>query len=314
MADLHIRTLGDAEVRPVLAIWNRVQRRDPITEMRFVQLVLADPDYWPGADSGFFVAVAGGAPVGFCRAIIRRGPNDRLGLEPDLGWISLLAVDEGHQRSGVGSALVRAALDYFARHGRKQVWVCGTPTSAPGSFVPGVDEEAYPGALRLFAKFGFVVDQPGYSMAREIVDFDVDAFRRDAWAAGPEIEVTTLTPDRIHAFFSFVADALPGAWNVAARAKVRTGALHEMLVASCRGEVVGYCQWTGEHFGPFGVVPQARNQRVGAKLFTEAVQRIREADGRTVWFNWADGNAARFYRRFGLHETRRFSVLRKDLK
>ena len=55
------------------------------------------------------------------------------------------------------------------------------------------------------------------------------------------------------------------------------------------------------------------NQRVGAKLFTEALRHIRQAGGRRVWFNWADGRAKRFYERFDLKVTRRFVVLRKDL-
>ena len=85
------------------------------------------------------------------------------------------------------------------------------------------------------------------------------------------------------------------------------------LIAILEGKIVGYCQWEGEHFGPFGVAEAARNKKVGAKLFTEAVKRIRQADGRTVWFNWADEDAARFYKRFGLGVTRSFAIMRKDL-
>jgi ribosomal protein S18 acetylase RimI-like enzyme len=94
---------------------------------------------------------------------------------------------------------------------------------------------------------------------------------------------------------------------------VQRGALEEVLVAVLDGEVVGYCQWTGEHFGPFGVAPQVRNRRIGAKLFVEALRRIRAAGGGTVWFNWADRDARRFYERFGLQVNRRFAVLRKNL-
>jgi mycothiol synthase len=97
------------------------------------------------------------------------------------------------------------------------------------------------------------------------------------------------------------------------RIKVNSGTLDEILIALLNGKIIGYCQWEGEHFGPFGVSEKARNKRVGAKLFTEAVRRIRQAEGRTVWFNWADENAARFYGRHGLKETRKFAILRKDL-
>ena len=310
MSRFGIRTLCGDDLSAIIDVWNRALVRNSTSAERFVGMVFADPDYWPGADSGFFVAADADKIVGFLRATIRRVPNDRLGLEPEDGWIPYLAVDPGYQHGGIGTALVRAALEYFARHGRRRIWVCGTTTSAPGSIFPGVDVDAYPHALPLFQKHSFVVDQQAFSMAREVVDFDVPAFERWAWETGPQVRVESLTPARVQDLFVFLAESLPGSWNIAARAKLQSGALHEMLIALLDGRVVGYCQWTGEHFGPFGVAPGLRNQRIGAKLFTEAVRRIRAADGRTVWFNWADENAKRFYDRFGLNVTRRFAVLR----
>jgi hypothetical protein len=35
-----------------------------------------------------------------------------------------------------------------------------------------------------------------------------------------------------------------------------------------------------------------------------AVRRIKLADGRSVWFNWADPEAQKFYTKFGMHATR----------
>ena len=309
MSDAGIRTLHGKDLAAVVRIWNRALIRNPLTVDRFVSLVLGDADYWPGDDSGFFVATRGDAVVGFLRAIIRRVPNDRLGLEPEDGWIPYLAVDPAQQRTGLGSALLRAAQAYFDRHGRRRVWVCGTTTSAPGSIVPGVDVDTQAPALALFEKHGFAIAQQAFSMSREVVDVDVAAFERWAWETGPDVRIEALTPGRVQDLFTFLAASLPGSWNLAARGKLQSGAWHEMLLALAGDVVVGYCQWTGEHFGPFGVAPGSRHQRIGAKLFTEAVRRIRAADGRTVWFNWADESAERFYDRFGLHVTRRFAVL-----
>jgi len=310
---IEIRTLRGCDLNSIVGIWNRALPRDPITTGRFVSNVLGDPDYQPGEDSGFFVAERYGLPVGFIRAVVRRMGNHRLGLEPELGWIPVVAVDPDHQRAGVGTALLQAALDYFRRHGRRRIWVCGNSGSAPGYTFPGVDMEAYPGGLALFRRAGFVVDRESEAMSREVVRFDVQACRREAWSVGEDVTVETLTPARVQDFIAFLADAFPGDWNTAARAKIRSGLLHEVLIAIADGQVVGYCQWEGEHFGPFGVRAECRSRRVGAKLFVEAVQRIREADGRTVWFNWAETDAARFYRRFGLEATRRFAILVKDL-
>jgi len=93
MSISEIRTLAGSDVKNVLAIWNGALKRDPMTEGRFVAGILADPDYWAGEDSGFFVAAKDGRPVGFLRAIIRRLPNDRMGLEPEVGWIPIVAVN-----------------------------------------------------------------------------------------------------------------------------------------------------------------------------------------------------------------------------
>ncbi|UCG16268.1 MAG: GNAT family N-acetyltransferase [Phycisphaerales bacterium] len=313
MPDLHIRTFSGTDLPPVVALWNRALTRDPINTGRFVAWLFGDPDYRPEADSGFFVAVGGGELLGFLRAIVRHWPNDRLGLEPDDGWIAVMAVDPAHQKARIGTALLDAGLAYLRNAGRRRVWVCGNTGSAPGYIFPGVDKDAYPGAMALLKKSGFVVDHEPVAMAREVVDFDVNEFRRRAWATGADVEVSALTPDRVQDFLVFMADAFPGDWNIAARAKIKGGPLDEVLIATLAGRIVGYCQWEGEHFGPFGVAAEARNRRIGAKLFTEAVRRIREADGRTVWFNWADEDAARFYRSFGLHDTRRFAIMRKDL-
>jgi ribosomal protein S18 acetylase RimI-like enzyme len=221
----------------------------------------------------------------------------------------MLAVDPAFRRQGVGRALLDTVLAYFQDRDRRRVWVCGTPPSCPGSVVPGVDVDAWPAGLRLFERAGFVHDQYGYSMARDLADFAWD----DPGVLGADVVIDTPTPAEAHDLLAFVAEALPGSWALAARAKIRAGELHEMLLARADEGMLGYCQWSGEHFGPFGVGPAARNRGVGARVFATAVERIRQAGGRRVWFNWADENARRFYERFGLQVTRRFSVLRKDL-
>lgn len=313
MSKMTIRPFTGMDLKEVLAVWNRALKKDPMTEGRFVRWALADPDYWPGDDSGFFVALQDDRLVGFLRAIIRRMPNDRAGLEPELGWIPVVAVDPPCRRHGIGFALLESALAWFRKHGRRRIWVCGNSGSAPGYVFPGVDKDDYPGGLALFAKAGFRVHRGSVAMSREVVNFDIDEYRRQAWETGKDVRISTLHPEQVPDFFTLLSEAFPGDWNTAARAKIRAGLLHEVLVATADGRIVGYCQWEGEHFGPFGVRAEYRNRRIGAKLFVEAVQKIREADGRTVWFNWAEDDAARFYGRFGLTATRRYCIFVKEL-
>lgn len=313
MPAVHIRPFAGPDVTVVAAVWNRALHRDPLDPARFVSWLLGDPDYRPGDDSGMFVAERAGRAIGFARAIVRRWPNDRLGLEPDVGWIPVLAVDPPDQRHGVGRALLAACVDHLRTQGRRRIFVCGTTGSAPGYVFPGVDKDAYPHALNLFRAAGFVIDHEPVAMSRETITWDHDRLSADAWAVGRDVVVEPLPVGRVQDFLAFLAESFPGDWNIAARGKIRTGRLHEVLIARRGDTVLGYCQWEGEHFGPFGVVAGERGQRIGAKLFVEAVRRIRAADGRSVWFNWADADAERFYRRFGLVPTRRFAILRKDL-
>lgn len=313
MAAFSLRHFEGCDLEQVVGIWNQTLRRDPTDVGRFSRWLLGDDNYRPGPDSGFVVAVKAGQVVGFARAIVRYWPNDRLGLEPEDGWITVLAVHPEHQRGGIGRALLANAIDYLRGKGRRRIWACGNTGSAPGYVFPGVDRDAYAGGLHLFTKAGFVVDHEPVAMSRETIDFDVARFHAEAWAKGKDITIETLSPVRTQDFLLFMAESFPGDWNIAARQQIRSGRLHEVLIAR-RGEtIVGYCQWEGEHFGPFGVAAAERKAGIGAKLFVEAVRRIRAADGRSVWFNWADDAPARFYSRFGLAPTRRFAILRMDL-
>lgn len=313
MPEVTLRPFRGADLDAVVRIWNQALHRDPLDVGRFTAWLFGDCDYWPGGDSGMIVAERDGECAGFIRAIVRRFPNDRVGLEPELAYIPVVAVDPAHQRRGVGKALLDAALAYLRGKDRRHVYVCGNTGSAPGYVFPGVDKDAYPAALKLFANAGFVVDHEPIAMSRETVTFDQESFHAKAWEVGGDVVVETLSPARVQDFLNFLADSFPGDWNLAARAKIRSGRLGEVLIARRGEQVVGYCQWEGEHFGPFGVSPAERNARIGAKLFEEAVRRIRAADGRSVWFNWADDDAARFYGRFGLTATRHFAILRKDM-
>jgi ribosomal protein S18 acetylase RimI-like enzyme len=313
MAKSEIRAFTGADLDAVGTIWNRALRRDPINPGRLRAWLFGDPDYWPGPECGFFVATRGGTPVGFAArdhpALSERSSRHRAGARLDSGAGSR----SGSAAAGVGRALLEGGAELPARGGPAPGVGVRQHGLGTGLRIPRVDRDAYLGALALFTKAGFVVDHEPVAMSREAVDFDVDAYHRQAWDVGREIEVAELSPARVPDFLAFLAEAFPGDWNMAARAKIRSGALHEVLIASRAGQIFGYCQWEGEHFGPFGVVASQRSQKIGAKLFVEAVRRIRAADGRSVWFNWADEGAARFYARFGLRPTRRFAILRKDL-
>lgn len=308
-----IRTMQGRDLHGIVTLWNKCLPRDPINLGRFLNTFVVEVNYDPVSGEGCYVAVKDDQIIGFIRALVRRVPNDRLGFEENDGWISVLFVDANHQRRGIGKALLHKAERFLQQNNRRRVWVCGNTGSAPGYVFPGVDQQGYAPALAFFKQHGYVVDHEPVSMSGPIVDFDEEKYRQEAYSAGQEVVIEELTPERVPPFLAFLSEHFKGDWNAAARLKLGTGRLHEILIAVLNNEVAGYCQWEGEHFGPFGVREDIRGMKIGAKLFFEAVVRIRQADGHTVWFNWADEGAARFYRRFGLKETRKFAILKKDL-
>lgn len=308
-----IRTMAGADVRPIIALWNRCLQRDPTNLSRFIDGVLLDVNYDPISGEGCYVATRDNTLVGFVRAIIRRVPNNGLGFEEQEGWIPVLFVDPSYQRHGIGGALLRKAEDFLSINNRHRVWVCGNTGSAPGYIFPGVDQEAYGTALAFFRKHGYQIDHEPVAMSRSIIDFDEKKYRDEVYATGDDAVIEELSPEKVQPFLSFLAEYFKGDWNAAARQKLKSGRFEEVLIACMHNQVVGYCQWEGEHFGPFGVRADIRGKKIGAKLFFEAVMRIREADGRNVWFNWADEDAATFYHRFGLTKTRKFAILKKHL-
>lgn len=310
-----IRTASSADIVAIVALWNRVLVRDTITEARFAKWLFTDPDYDVETGEGAWVAEKGGEIVGFIHAIKRYYPNDMNGTEDEDGWIAVFFVAPEHQRQGIGTKLLDKATQFLKQRGVRKIWFCGNTGSAPGYVFPGVDKDAYASGFAFLKKSGFVIDHEPVAMSGSLLDFDVEAHRANAWAEGTTegIHVEPVRAETIGPFLTFLRRSFPGDWNTAARNKLKSGAWNEILIAWQGERVVGFCQWEGEHFGPFGVSADARSKKIGAKLFVEAARRIREADGRTVWFNWADEGAARFYGRYGLKATRQFAIMRKDV-
>lgn len=315
MTDAIIRKIKTSDISDIVKLWNKALPRDITTEGRFAKWLFVNPDFDPISLEGCWIAEKDKEIVGFARAIVRTFPNDGLGIEPDNGWIPVMFVSPLHQRQGIGTALLKKAMEYLKSQNKKYIWVCGNTGSAPGYIFPGVDKDAYKSGLNFFLKNGFVIDHEPIAMSRSIIDFDIDKHYAEAWQEGTNegITIESASPKNILPLLQFLKKNFPGDWNMAVRNKLKGGSMDEVLVAIYNDEVIGFCQWEGEHFGPFGVAAHIRGKKVGAKIMVESIRRIKAADGRSVWFNWADKDAARFYDRLGFAKTRHFAILRKDL-
>jgi GNAT superfamily N-acetyltransferase len=86
----------------------------------------------------------------------------------------------------------------------------------------------------------------------------------------------------------------------------------QIVVAQHKREIVGYCQFEGEHFGPYGVAPDYQGKGIGTALMAKCLATMRRKGLHNAWVLWtSDETAEKVYQRFGFRETRRFAVLRK---
>lgn len=306
-----IRPFQGRDLEALLAVWNAALPRDALNERRLLAQVLLDPN----VDQGFLVAEADGEVVGFVLGIVRREPGADGKLEPERGWITAFGVRPDCWRRGVGTALFQEALEFFHREGRNEVLIA---PYVPNYFVPGVDLAAYPAAGPFLARLGFETVSRPLSMDANLVALEIPAevqARQEAlWAQG--FLIRPLKAADVPAFLGFLASTMPADWLRHARALLhgvaRGDATYDQITLALQEDrIVGYAQFEGEHFGPFGVAEGYQGQGLGTVLLARTLERMRQHGHHNAWLLWTGDKAARLYARFGFRETRRFAIMRK---
>jgi GNAT superfamily N-acetyltransferase len=267
--------------------------------------------------AGAPVAVRDGEVVGFCLSIARQTPLENAPSDVDRGYITLIAVAPKHQRQGVGAQLLAHAEDYLRGQGKSVVMLA---SYAPGYFIPGVDVNAYAGALAFLQKHGFVEVYRPLAMQTSLWDWTTPAWvheRREKLASEGTI-VAAYRPELTLALLEFARKEFPGDWVRVVReaaTKILAGDSPTRLIAALEtGKVVGFSHYENERFGPIGVAQSQRGRGVGQVLMYATLQAQREAGFRAAWFLWSDDKTAeRIYNGAGFMETRRFGLMKKGL-
>lgn len=287
---------------------------DPISRSLFVRKVLIDPNFDP---EGAPVALANGQVVGYGLSMARRLPLEDAPPDWDRGYIILIAVHPSLQRQGIGSQLLQHMENYLRSRDRREILIS---PYAPNYFIPGVDVNAYAGALRFFLKHGY----------REVyrplaMDCNLLALRVPEWVQQREqqlkhegVMIEHYRPQLIPALFRFLQAEFAGDWQRFARdaiARIEQGDTPQRLwISHERGEVIGYSHFEGERFGPIGVSQSQRGRGIGQVLMYRTLCAMRLQGLHTAFFMWSDDSTAkRLYSAAGFVETRRFALLRKEL-
>ncbi len=299
----------------ILALWARALPLDVPSEAIFESRVLLDENFDPGC---FLLAHEGDRLAGFVIGYIaQRMPLGDADPQGTASWITVVAVDPDADLAGVGDALLGELERRFAGRGKI---ACSIANYPPAYFTPGIDKHASAPLLRYLEQRGYVPFHEALSMDAPIVKFHPSQAIREkelALRAGG-IEIRTYRRTDLTMFLGFLERSMPTDWVRVERRNLRKmteGSFHpeQITVVTHAGGIIGYCQFEGSHFGPFGVAEAFQGQGIGTVLLARTLERMRCAGHHDAWVMWTDDLAAKVYGKFGFRETRRFVLLKKQL-
>ncbi len=286
---------------------------DAITLDTLESRVLLDENF---DENTFLVAKENDHVVGFVvGTYARRVPLGDHDPNGDRCWITALGVEPEYQKQGVAAKMLASLFEKFKNLGKRECYIA---TYAPGYFVPGIDVKEYSGALSFLKKLGFEETYRPLSMDASIALFKVtpEMKEKERKLRDAGIKIMPYTRDKLIPFMKFTERELPADWQRVSRTNLKdlTRGLFsaDQIFIAVKGEdVIGYCQFEGAHFGPFGVAADYQGKGIGTVLLGRTIEHMRAKGHHDAWVLWTDDVAAKVYSKFGFKETRRFAVMKK---
>lgn len=318
---ISVTPVSNRDIEAVLTLWNRVLPLDAVTLDSLEARVLLDENF---DENTFLIARENDRIVGFVvGTYARRVPLGDHDPKGDRCWITSFGVDPEYQKKGVALQMLTSLLEKFKSLGKKE---CCIATYAPGYFVPGIDVKEYADAVSFLKKNGFEETYRPLSMDTQLPLFKVtpEAEKKEIQLRENGIVIRPYTRNDLLSFLKFLEANMPADWMRVSRANLRdlTRGIFQadqIFLAVSQGsdgkepEVIGYCQFEGAHFGPFGVADKYQGKGIGTVLLGRTLERMRAKGQHCAFVLWTDDKAAKVYSKFGFNETRRFAVLRKSL-
>lgn len=318
---ISIAPISNSDIDHVIKLWNRVNSLDAITLDALEARVFLDENF---DENTFLVAKDGDQIVGFVvGTYARRVPLGDHDPKGDRCWITAFGVEQAHQKKGVATQMVSSLFEKFRSMGKRE---CFVATYAPGYFVPGIDVNEYPAAVSFLKKQGFEETYRPLSMDVPLALFKItrELEEKEKRLQESGVVVRPYTRDHLLSFMKFLEANMPADWVRVSRANLRDltrGVFQpdQIFIAVSAGsavkesEVIGYCQFEGAHFGPFGVADKYQGKGIGTVLLGRTLERMRAKGFHNAYVLWTDDVAAKVYSKFGFKETRRFVVMNKTL-
>jgi len=262
------------------------------------------PPAWPPLPAGIamlrdgLVAEAGADPVGLAAVDMA-------------GSIPLILVHPAHQRRGIGTALLAAALDKLRTGGATEV----TAASGGDDYIwPGVPHDL-PAGVRFFASRGWHHSHDTLDLVADLARYHPSATAgQRAGRAG--ITLATATSSDAGGVLAFEAAVFPSwvHW-------FGTGDRGVLIARDGSGDIAGTLLFDGPGadtvFAPMlgpaagvigcvGVAPDRQGRGVGTALVTRASQLLSQAGTRACHIGWTTRES--FYRRAGYQPWRRYAM------
>lgn len=315
---IYIEPFKGSDTQELIALWNRCLPIDGTNLDIFERKVLLDPNFDP---AGLLLAKTKkeGRIIGFILCIVSRVPLEEFGMQLDRGWITAIGVEKEYRRQGIGSALWHAGEQFFRNNNRKAVFIATYP---PNYFVPGIDEKEYPEAISFFQHHGFTIVSRPISMEAYLIPYKVpnEIKEKEEKLLAQGIRIQIYERKYLLQYLDFMRKYMPADWLRTARKNLTllTQGLfkpEQIIIAidENKNEIVGYCQYEGEHLGPFGVRDDYQGRGIGSVILAKTVVTMRNAGFHNAWLLWTDDKAGRVYAKVGFKESRRYAVLKKEL-
>ncbi len=310
-----IRPYESRDTGIIIDLWAAALPLDAISLPVFERKVLLDANREPDS---LVLAEVDGRPAGLALRLILHKPIEQVGLRPEDGFITAFGVHPEFRKKGVGGALMENSLEFFKKRDRKKILVA---PYTPNYFVPGIDKDAYADGVRFFQKSGFVEYMEAIAMDAPISKFEIDpvVLKKEAQLKAEGIEVRPFRRDDILDYLNFQATLMPGPWLEDARRNLvdfTRGMFQEdcIFLAVDKGRVIGFCQYEGDHFGPFGVSDDYQGKGIGSVLLAKTLYQMRIKGYHCAWVLWTGMRAAQgVYGRLGFTITRRMAIMKKEL-
>jgi len=310
-----LSSYSDSMRSGVLSLWAESLPLDATTVDAFESRVLLDENF---DAQTFLLAHENGKLSGFVLGIhAKRMPLGDADPEGTRSWITSLAVSKQADLQRIGSRLISEVEQRFKALGKKECLVSSYP---PGYFTPGIDKNAYAPLLKLFTESGYAPFHEAISMDAPIVAFTLsrEILEKEKTLKAQGITIRPYMRIDLVRFLVFLEHTMPTDWVRVERRNLRKlteGGFHaeQIFVVVKEEDIIGYCQFEGAHFGPFGVSDKFQGQGIGTVLLARTLERMRQEGHHDAWIMWTDDVAAKVYQKFGFKETRRFSILKKQL-